>query len=349
MKKILLAAVRAPSGDNTQPWRFVIHKSIIELYNVPERDTSLFNFKNRASFMTHGAVIENVAVAASFFGYKAIIDLFPLGEGENHVANIRLEQSELQNGLLYHAIFKRATNRKAYSRTPLTTKERNALLNVSQILDYGEIRLFEDEQRKHLLAEAVSLNEQLVFENSLLHRFFFNHIRWSREEAQERGDGFYIKTLELPVPLRMLFRLLRYWGVVWLLNHIGFAKSIPRQLRTIYESSPALGVILLDEKEPRDFVLTGRVMERLWLEATQLGLNLQPLTGLVFLIHRVEEHMTDGLTKKQIELIEASSEKIREVIGKTKKYPGFIFRVGRGKPPSACTPRLPLERIVAVI
>lgn len=349
IKQILQAAVQAPSGDNAQPWRFVIRERVIELYNIPERDTSLFNFKNRASFIAHGAVIENIVVAASVLGHKAIIDLFPSDENKNHVANIQLEQTTPQEDSLYRAIFRRATNRKPYLKTPLAMEERMALLNTQQVVGYGEIRLFENEREKGLLAEAVSLNERLVFENSLLHRFFFDHIRWNEKEAREQGDGFYIKTLELPTPLRMLFRLLRYSSVVRLLNCAGFSKSIPKQLCTMYRSSPALGVVLLNAKEPKDFVLGGRVMEHLWLEATRLGLSLQPLTGLTFLIHRVEEYKTDGLTEKQIKLIETSNEKIREAVDITHKYLGFIFRVGRGEPPSARTTRLPLERVLSVV
>lgn len=349
IKQILQAAVRAPSGDNTQPWRFVIHGPVIELYNIPERDTSLFNFKNRGSLMAHGAVIENIIIAASVFGYKATTNLLPSSKDENHVASIHLEQVAPQDSFLYQAISQRATNRRAYFKVPLTIEERAVLLSIPEVVGYGEIRLVEDARKKHLLAEAVSLNERLVFENPLLHRFFFDHMRWSEKEAQEQGDGFYIKTLELPAPLRMFFRLLRHWGIVRFLNRVGFAKSIPRQLCIIYESSPALGVILLGAKEPRDFVLGGRAMERLWLEATRLGLNLQPLTGLVFLIHRVEEHAIDNLTREQVELIKASNEKIKEVIGTTQRDLGFIFRVGRGEPSSARTSRLPLERVVNII
>ena len=40
IKKIIEAAVQAPSGENCQPWRFEILNNNIKLFNVPERDQS---------------------------------------------------------------------------------------------------------------------------------------------------------------------------------------------------------------------------------------------------------------------------------------------------------------------
>lgn len=43
IKKILDAAVQAPSGENCQPWRFEIRDSEIRIFNISERDQSLFH------------------------------------------------------------------------------------------------------------------------------------------------------------------------------------------------------------------------------------------------------------------------------------------------------------------
>ena len=44
IKKILEYAIWAPSGDNSQPWRFEAENDQIRVFNVPERDTSLYNY-----------------------------------------------------------------------------------------------------------------------------------------------------------------------------------------------------------------------------------------------------------------------------------------------------------------
>lgn len=57
IKQILEAAVRAPSGDNVQPWEFEVSKNFtqINLYNLPEMDDSYYNYNQMASYIAHGA------------------------------------------------------------------------------------------------------------------------------------------------------------------------------------------------------------------------------------------------------------------------------------------------------
>jgi len=77
IKKILEAAVHAPSGENCQPWRFEIRDGEIRIFNLPERDQSLYNYGQMASYVAHGALIENILIASSAFGYRARTNLFP--------------------------------------------------------------------------------------------------------------------------------------------------------------------------------------------------------------------------------------------------------------------------------
>lgn len=44
IRQIIEAGIRAPSGENSQPWRFLLKGDLIELYNLPERDESLYKW-----------------------------------------------------------------------------------------------------------------------------------------------------------------------------------------------------------------------------------------------------------------------------------------------------------------
>ncbi|MDP3028969.1 MAG: nitroreductase family protein, partial [Deltaproteobacteria bacterium] len=61
--KIVEAGTWAPSGDNCQPWRFTWNGQKLLLFNVLERDTSIYNSRQRASLIAHGAVLENMDIA----------------------------------------------------------------------------------------------------------------------------------------------------------------------------------------------------------------------------------------------------------------------------------------------
>ena len=122
VKQILEAAIRAPSGDNVQPWKFQVSKNFtrIELYNLPEKDNSYYNFNQMASYIAHGAVIENIVIASGHLGCNAEVKLFPDAKDKNLVARINLSLAEPQVDTLYPAIFDRYTNRFQYKQYNIT-------------------------------------------------------------------------------------------------------------------------------------------------------------------------------------------------------------------------------------
>src|SRR6185437_10379585 len=122
VREMLQTAVRAPSGDNLQPWRFVLKGKILQIFDVKSNDT-VYNYKLRGTYVSHGALIENIVITASHFGYRAYVTLFPETNRE-HMADILLEKGEVVPDPLYDSIETRTTNRKMYKGTPLTPEQR---------------------------------------------------------------------------------------------------------------------------------------------------------------------------------------------------------------------------------
>src|SRR5882672_7454414 len=112
--KILEAAIRAPSGENSQPWRFKVEGDRVWLLNYPDADRSLYNFHQNGSLVSHGTVIANMRIAAQHLGLEATVKLFPDDTKENLVATIDFKEVGPEVALLYDVIGKRVTNRKHY-------------------------------------------------------------------------------------------------------------------------------------------------------------------------------------------------------------------------------------------
>jgi nitroreductase len=346
IKKILESAILAPSGDNCQPWRFIVKDNQIDIFNVPERDNSLFNYRQRASLVAHGALIENIMIASSATGYSAKLRSFPDRTNPGHIATVELEKSDVRDEPLYPFISLRSTNRKPYRDTPLTDEQRTILLNASRHLSGGEIRLLEDRDKKAIIAEAVGINDRLVFENPYLHRFLFEHIRWSKEEASKTRDGLDIRTLELPMPQVIGFRLLKNWSIVQTLNKFGLSRfAVAKQAERLCLSSSASGIVIVGGSAEEDFLAGGRLVQRVWLEAMRLGLSFQPMTGITFLIQKVLAGSTDGLSTRHTGLINDAHDRIRAAFKLKDETVVMLFRVGRSDPPSARSLRLPLEDV----
>lgn len=349
IKKIVYAGIMAPSGDNCQPWRFEVADNEIRLFNLPERDNSLYNFRQNASMIAHGAVIENMVIAASSFGYRLQVRLFPSQKDENYIASCALVKDEaISKDFLTDFIDKRVTNRKKYNPSPLNVTQLDFLLRTNNEFTGATIEIIDEMEKVKSLAKILSNNEKLVLENRDLHHFLFNHIRWTESEERRKKDGLYIKTLELGPPQKLGFKLFRHWFLLRILNKIGASKKVASENAKIYGTSSAMIAFVIPDNKPVDFISAGRLMQRTWLKITSMDLSAQPLTGITFLWQRVLANATTAFTVEQTNLIANTYYTIKQIFGISDSGTvALVLRIGDGGRPSATSSRLDPEITIA--
>ena len=340
IKKILEVAVYAPSGENAQPWKFVIKSNQLSVFNIPERDQSLYNHEQKGSYVAHGALIENIAVAASQEGYQIKISLFPDDNNSDYVAVIGFEKSAQKNEPLYPYIRKRTTNRKPYKDTPLTNEQLQELKDACKEGEGVDIFFVQEKEKKEILGEAGSVNERVMFTNKFIHNFFFNHVNWTKEEEEKKRVGFYIKTLELPLPAQKAMKIFRHWPIMNVFNKIGLAKGIAKGNAKTYASSSAMIAGAANTDNPKDCIAAGRVMQRLWLTATKRGLSAQPLTGVLFFMKKIADGEIKEFSQEHIKLITDAYKNINTTFGVQNKAIIVMMRIGEGGEPTAKALRL---------
>jgi hypothetical protein len=343
IKKILEVAINAPSGDNVQPWKIILSGNSLELCNLPNRDSSLYNFNQAASLIGHGALIENIEIAAKEFGYKVLIELFPKSS-DNHttdiVAKIDFQKADTKKDPLFEFIPQRITNRKKYNSDLLTDHQKKSLSDLN-----SNLKLVDDREGVKSLAEISSLNEQLVLENQKMHQFLFQHVTWTKQESEEKRSGLYIQTLEMPKPAEIVFRAARHWSRMKFLNKLGLSKKVSKENKKVYQHSAGFAAIAIPNYEGTSFINLGRLLERAWLKATELGISIQPLTGITFLYQAIQRGNKD-LDSQQIELIQQGYNKMAQIFGVKEEKIGFVFRYGISEAPSAPSPKYLFEEVV---
>ena len=68
VREILELARYAPSGDNTQPWRFAIDgEHAVTVHGHDTREHCVYDLDGRASQVSIGALLETIAIAATRF------------------------------------------------------------------------------------------------------------------------------------------------------------------------------------------------------------------------------------------------------------------------------------------
>lgn len=335
IKEILNIAIWAPSGDNSQPWRFEIKNNELYIFNIPDRDNPILNFKQSGSYVAHGGLMENISIVASHFGYNVNPALFPDSSNENLVAIISFQKSHIKDSPLYDYIKQRVTNRRPYKNESLTQKQKNTLLDGIEDIEGGKVIFAEDREKKKIIGNAASTMERVALETPAIHKLFFGGILWRRKDNEDGKGGLYIKTLEVPPPVRIAFRFLKNWTITNILNKIGFSKLAAKGNAQTYAKSSALYVVVMDNDTNRDFINAGRISQRVWLNATKLGLSVQPVTGILFLARRVLAGDTDVFSSLHIPLIKNAYEQIKSTFGVQNGTIAMMFRVGYAKKPTA--------------
>lgn len=346
VRKIVSAGILAPSGDNCQPWKLYFDGERLHVLIALGRDTSLYNVGEIASCIAIGAMVENMDIAARGLGYSLSVSAFPNGERSPLVANIGFVKGEAVDDPLLPAIPQRCVNRRPYHRKPLSSSHRDALTSVVIGQEDAKLCLVESGKDKTRLSSILALNDRIVFENEKLHDFLFTHLRWTKEEIESSGDGMSIDSLELGAFQSRMMKLLSSWKLVRFLNRFGFSRFVPMQAYQLCKGASALGILSHSGTGLTSYFLGGRVLQRIWLTATSLGVSFHPMTGIVYMIRYAQ---IDGreMNPAHKTMLENSFVALREIcpLGKDESYI-MAFRLGYADPPSDRSRRMPLESVL---
>ncbi len=339
-EKIIAAATAAPSGDNSQPWSFIVRGNVIEFHYRPELDHPVLNYEEGGTLIALGAALENAALEARALGFKPSI---AYQEGGPCVAKMMLIAGgslDAADVPLHAALEKRHSNRKAYKKAPLAAEHRAAIIDPRHIADGLALSLVEDPGAMAKVSRALTTMEETALGNQRLHELFFADILWSDEDNAKGKTGLHIKTLELPPPARAMFRLIKHWPVAKFLGRIGFPTKVAETNAAQNASAAAFGVISAARPDRAAYLDVGRTLERVWLVATARGLALQIVTGLTFLARAIEHDpsvaaLFDDEERARVRHAYAT---IREAAGGAGE-PILAFRIGESDPPTLITAR----------
>jgi hypothetical protein len=284
MRYIIRAGIQAPSGDNAQPWKFSYKDNEICLYLNKEADQSFFNVNQTASVISCGAVIENMKIAATKFGLKAEIKYC---RDDTNVATLFFfKDDQIKKDILSDFIWERNTNRKLFAKTPAPHSLLVSLKSAVKEIGGADIYFITDRDRIEKLARLVSRADRIRSERQDLHEHLFNMIRFSKEEALEKRDGFYIKNLEAGLGGELFLKATRSWKMMNAANKAGMGKIVAQVAYKGIINSSGAGLIIVDGKSRESFLDGGRALARVWLAMTKAGFQLQPMTAITLFFLR---------------------------------------------------------------
>jgi hypothetical protein len=347
LREILDLARWAPSGDNTQVWRFeVLADDHLLVHAWDTRADTVYDLDGHPSQIAIGTLLETLSIAASAHGLRAQVERRDSDEPHRYLFDVRLAADvSVTPSPLLGAIRQRSVQRRPMSRRPLTSEQKAAL---GQAIGPGYTLAWLESFAERVRAARLMYNNahlRLTMPEAFeVHRRI---IHWGVEKSPDRVPD---KALGVdPATLRLMKWAMHSWRRMSVVNR-SMGTWAPRlQMDFIPGVACAAHVVLKARTQPQtidDYVDAGRAVQRFWLTLTHLGLFMQPeMTPLIFSRYVREQRQ---FTRQQ-RLHGLAAQLAREssaLVFTGEHFPVYMGRVGAGPAPTARSERLPLEQLL---
>lgn len=255
-------AVLAPSGHNTQPWKFAASGSTIRLLPDFSRRLPAVDPYDRELWISLGCALENLVLAAQSVGYTPDVS-YPTPGADQITLHLR-PTSVAGPASLFDAIPHRQNNRSLYNGAAVPAAEMARIAAVQS--DAGvSTQIFTDSAHKEAIIEYIKAGDRRQFGDPAFVDELVSWIRFNKPEALHSQDGLYTRCMGKPDVPR------------WLGRQFLTASSAGQQADTSAKkarSSSGLLVIAAASDDKRHWIETGRLYERAALTLTASGVQV---------------------------------------------------------------------------
>ena len=330
IEKILDLGRWAPSGDNTQPWRFEIRgDDAVTIHLRDQADHDIYDYRDgEPCLMSGGALLETLRVAASKYGRMLWWD-YAGSTGHDHRIDVDLSRAPgVTLDPLEPYVTVRSVDRNPYRTTPLTPSQKTAL--SAALGDQFAVHWYEDTRKRWRLARLSGLATDIrlrIPEAFAVHQAI---IEWERQFSPDKIPATAIGIDAMT--LRIMRWAMRDWKRMDRLNRLPSGTLAARLQMdylpglasaayfTVTRTQPAAGAASAEARIP-SLLRAGQGLQRFWLTATRMGLVMQPAMAIAIFAHhaRQQEPFTadakirrkaDTLARKLNRLIEVEPERL---------------------------------------
>lgn len=258
-----IAALRAPSILNTQPWRWRLAGNHAELWADRSRRLDGLDPDGRLLLLSCGTALHHATVALLAAGFAADITKLPDPARPDLVARVRQGQHCPADSLLYRAIYQRRTDRRPFG----DTRPADAVLD--------ELRAAAERHGVHL--HVVRADQVTAFASAVAHagevehgdpRFRDDMLAWTTRARDDR-DGVSARSTVAPTDRTIAPRDFNLARPAALDPGAGTDRG------TVYI------ILTVDAEEPADWVAAGEALSDVWLTLTARGLAASPISEVV--------------------------------------------------------------------
>ncbi len=304
-------AVLAPSSHNSQPWHFEVSDAAITVRPESARMLPKSDINHRQLFISLGCAVENIVTAADYYSIAAEISSV---DGSSDA--IKISFGDVMAAVAKgtdHAVFwvaKRRTNRAPYADRLPDPDFMNFLTSLAG--PKLRIDVVTDVNLRSRIADVVTDALVAAMDSSDFRQELSLYLK---ANSTTSPTGMLAGAFGVPGPLSFIApALVKRVNV----NRL----SREKDEGVLKKHTPAFVVISTDGDAHEDWIVVGRIFQRVALAATARGLQTNPMAAAI----QIGEFYR----------------KLQEILG-TSFRPQFFFRLGYSDAPVAVTPRLTAE------
>ncbi|MDI1356567.1 MAG: Rv1355c family protein [bacterium] len=345
--RIVEAACKAPSGGNSQPWRWVYKNGALYVFNAFHNGPGFLAFGNFASYVAIGAAAENTILMARELGYDATYTTFPDAAADDLIMSFKFfKQHEKKNNPLVKAIDTRLTNRKLGKRQAIEPQLLALMTKAVSDIPGAGIRFFTSEQELDNIADLLGELEKIRLLEKSGHRDFVAEVRWTVEENDEKRDGVDLRTLELTPSEKVGLEVAKDEKIIELINQWQGGGAFKKLTKKSIQSAGAVGIITMKQGSKEDFLYGGMALERVWLTANANDIAFQPTSASVFVYARLIQGKGEGLSAQAVSKLTALRPRFESTfLVEDNCREIFIFRLSKNTEPEIKSLRKPLKEL----
>ena len=283
---ITAAAIRAPSGGNSQPWHIDTTTDAITIRLAPQH-TSTMDVGFRGSAVALGAALFNAKVAAASERVLGPVGLTESVDDTPLQAVLQLSgggDSDLVG--LYQPMLARETNRRLGTSRPIPTATIELLHTVCE-REGAALHLLTQHYDIVRAATILAAADRIRYLTPKLHADMVSELRWPSNGSADTGID--VRSLELdPGDLAVLDILTRP-DVMTQLFQWGAGTALGDDTRRRVTASSAIAVVAAPGATLTDYARGGSAAEAVWITAQQHGLTVQPISPVFLYACDVED------------------------------------------------------------
>ena len=348
LNEILTLARWAPSGDNSQSWRFEsVGPFYVVVHGVEGWRDGVYDLHGHMRQVGIGTLIKTMAIASTSFGLRINPQLRNGGQGAVLAMDVYFETgASIATSPLLPFIAQRTVQRRPMRTTPLTTQEKTVL--EASLMESGfHVTWFSRPAERLRMAALMFLNAKLRLTMPEAYEVHKHIIRWnsifSEDAIPDRALGASRLTLKT-----MQFAMKSWPRIQWLNRY--FAGTLMPRIEMDFVPSLACAAhfAIIAPASPvsiEDRISAGRAIQKFWLTATSLGLHQQPeMTPLIFSGY-VHAGVRFTKQEKLLDLAKKIQLKVSRLLGPEQPRAVWLARIGHGAKVNSRSTRLPLSQL----